>query len=136
MTFFSAAAAANLLRRVRDDAADRIVAPRYEVRSLSLWDALKTIVIVGLLLAGAIWIARWDARRDRDQWWRKEIAANSSAVRNVMAKADPAIAVSDDAVLKAIGESDVRLEQAERHVRAPIPVTSGVDCPRIKPQCL
>src|SRR5690606_23422504 len=81
-------------------------------------------------------IARCDAARDRDQWWREQIAAKSSSVRSVIQQSSAEIDALDKEILKALGDTDEKLSAAERQLEK-VRGSIGPDgCPRIPAFCV
>lgn len=141
MALISLAAGAAVLTRVRhrvedSRAVEALAAPRFTLAPVSILGAIKVSLLVIVLGVAAYWLVRWDAGRDRDAWWRGEIAKKSSAVRGVLKNTDPEISRTDDDVLAAIGVTDLQLEDAERRARQPKSLPPLSECPLVKPKCL
>lgn len=65
------------------------------------------------LLAGVVAWARWDAARDRDGWWRAEIARASSGVRHVITERGQQAIITDRELIGGLTHHDEKLAAAE-----------------------
>lgn len=95
------------------------------------WGLLFLVVAIAVIP-----IARCDAARDRDKWWRDQIAASSSAVKKVMDREQRSIDEMDKEILKALEETDARLSAAEKELQESRNRPSPAGCPRIPSICL
>ena len=71
------------------------------------------LAVVLMLFACAAPVYGWKVKRDRDQWWRSEIARHSSAVRGVVAQGSAEALATDEDIIKAIGATDADLNKAK-----------------------
>jgi hypothetical protein len=94
----------------------------------SLLTMLILLVVAVCLVLGY----GWYKARERDKWWRGEIAANSAAVNKAIAKANAEL--PDDEIIRTLGESDAALREAENRVSTPAAPSS--DCPVIPARCM
>jgi hypothetical protein len=95
----------------------------------SLLTMLILLVVAVCLVLGY----GWYKARERDKWWRGEIASKSVKVKSAIAKANAEL--PDDEILKTLGDSDAALRKAEELVRKK-PNTSDDSCPVIPVGCL
>lgn len=70
-------------------------------------------LVVGAALGIVVWWARWDAARDRDVWWRAEIARASAGVRHVMKERGDGVIITDREIIGGLTHHDERLSAAE-----------------------
>jgi hypothetical protein len=94
----------------------------------SLLTMLILLVVAVCLVLGY----GWYKARERDKWWRGEIAANSAAVNKAITKANAEL--PDDAIIQTLRESDAALREAENRVSTPAAPSS--DCPVIPARCM
>jgi hypothetical protein len=95
----------------------------------SLLTMLILLVVAVCLVLGY----GWYKARERDKWWRAEIASKSVKVTNAIKKANAEL--PDDEILKTLGDSDAALRTAEERLRQkPAPATDT--CPVIPLGCL
>lgn len=92
------------------------------------------LVAVALIAGGFLW--RDAIRKERDAWWRAEIAKNSVEVRKRMQGVADEAHLTDTELIAALGETDAKLFVAERKLAAPPVAASGSLCPRIPAGCL
>lgn len=65
-------------------------------------------IVIGVsILSAPLW--GMYVKRERDKWWRAEIASKSSAVRGVIAKGSAEAEATDEDILKALGEDYAKL---------------------------
>lgn len=95
------------------------------------WGLLFLVVAVAVIP-----VARCDAARDRDQWWREQIAEKSASVREVMDRHQADIDDTDSLILKALEDTDDRLTAAEAELQAARNRQSRDGCPRVPSVCL
>lgn len=71
-------------------------------------------VVVGIAIAvgGVIWV-----KRDRDAWWRANIAASSASVRAAIAKGGEVATATDADIIKGLQDAEAQRERAERDLR-------------------
>jgi hypothetical protein len=94
----------------------------------SLLTMLILLVVAVCLVLGY----GWYKARERDKWWRGEIASKSVKVKSAIAKANAEL--PDDEIIRTLGESDAALREAENRVSTPAAPSS--DCPVIPARCL
>lgn len=100
---------------------------------------LTTVVAVVLLLLGAFagwWASAWWTRWAVNAEWRERIAAQSAAVRNVVETGDAEITATDDDIIKALGDTDAKLVEAQRKLNSFKPAASVADRCRVPAECL
>lgn len=95
----------------------------------SLLTMLILLVVAVCLVLGY----GWYTARERDKWWRGEIAAKSHKVDAAIKKANAEL--PDDEILKTLGDSDEALRKAEAAVARPAN-PAGDSCPVIAARCL
>lgn len=110
----------------------RIESFRYDLPTLD-W---KAILVVIAVVVGAYFLGRWNAASDRDQWWRDQIARQSSSVRAVIAQGRAEIDQIDNEILKALRDSDEKLDAAERELEKARGAVSPDGCPRVPSFCM
>src|SRR5690606_24683694 len=103
----------------------RIESFRYDPPPLD-W---KAILVVILTVAGAYYLGLRNGGSERDQWWRNEIAKSSQAVNDVLNKERPAIDAVDKEILKALRDTDAKLEDAEAKLEKAKSAVSPDGCP-------
>lgn len=74
---------------------------------------LGACLVVGAALGVVVWWARWDAARDRDGWWRAEIARASSGVRHVITERGQQAIITDRELIGGLTHHDEKLAAAE-----------------------
>lgn len=95
---------------------------------------LVVVVAVGF---GAGWYASKPFQRAAvNKEWRAKIAANSTAVRNIVAAGDAEITATDDEIIEALGDTDEKLAAAERNLKNANRSAVGSDPCRIRAECL
>lgn len=73
--------------------------------------SFAALALLVALAVAPVW--GWHTSRQRDAWWRAEIARSSAQVRaTIKAGAAEAIATDDD-LIKALGATDAKLHDAE-----------------------
>lgn len=94
------------------------------------------------LLAGVVSWARWDAARDRDVWWRAEIARASSGVRHVIKERGAEAIITDRELIGGIRNHDEKLAESESALArlnaakpAPAPESVGRSVPGRADRC-
>ncbi len=100
--------------------------------------ALISIAAVVLALLAYHWWALAEARAGRDAWWRGEIARNSAAVQDEVAKKGEEVLLNDAALIAALGDESAKRKKAEATLadEQSRKRRDGGDCPRIPAQCL
>lgn len=95
--------------------------------------SLLTGLIFFVIWAAGTWGYGWWKAHERDKWWRTEIMVKSQKVNAAVAKAN--MNLPDDEILKALGETDVALWQAEERLKQK-PAAPSSDCPVLPARCL
>ena len=112
-------------------AVQRIVIAAQSGPQISL--SFAAIALCLALVAAPIW--GWWKGRERDQWWRAEIARTSAPVRAIVETGNKQAQATDDDVIKALGGTDEKLHAAEKKLHD-AGLDTGGDCPVIPAQCV
>lgn len=81
-------------------------------------------------------LAWWTAREHVNAEWRHKITAASAAVREAVAAADTEVALTDDEIIKRLGDTDAQLKQAERALELARQDRSEIaGCPALPTRC-
>ncbi len=95
--------------------------------------SLLTLIILLVIAVFLVLGYGWYTARERDKWWRAEIAAKSVKVTSAIKKANAEL--PDDEILRTLGESDAALREAENRLKA-TPAAPSSDCPVLPARCL
>lgn len=94
--------------------------------------SLMTGLIFFVIWAAGTWGYGWYTARERDKWWRAEIAAKSHKVDAAIKKANAEL--PDDEILSTLEATDAALRDAENRLKERVAPSS--DCPVIPARCL
>lgn len=85
------------------------------------------LLLVVFAIGGAVgWFASKPFTRSAvNKEWRAEIAAKSASVRSIVAAGNEEADATDNAIIKALGDTDARLSTAENALRSIKPNTSA-----------
>lgn len=128
-------AARLMLKAVKDKITDSQVAHQIRVYS----DVgprvpfLFFCILIALSLAAApLW--GWHVKKERDKWWRAEIAAKSKAVRGVIAQGSAEAEATDDEILRALGDDYAKLNAEVARLKTSNKPIDG--CTPVPARCL
>lgn len=122
---------------IKDQAArvaDRLAIIRLDPPSFSL----RTVLIVGVVLAVGGWLWGWSIKRERDAWWRARIAASSAVVAAIVRKGTTIAEATDADIIQGLQDADHQLttaEQALHRLTARPPAGDRAEC-RVPARCL
>ena len=94
--------------------------------------AALVIAVIGLAVA-PLW--GWHVKRERDAWWRSEIASHSTSVRHAVAAGNAEATATDDEIIKALGDDHAKLLAAETALKNASHAAAD-SCPVIPARCL
>ena len=95
--------------------------------------SFAAIALCVALLIAPLW--GWHRARERDAWWRDEIAKTSAPVRAVIDAGSKQAEANDLDIIKALGETDGKLQHAEQKLQNAGLVRDD-SCPIIPARCL
>ena len=124
-----------MLEDVRSKIADSQIAHRIQVYAEN--GPRVSVVLVGALVLTGVLAAPvygWHIGRERDKWWRAEIAKQSSAVRGVIERGSAEAEATDADVLKALGEDHAKLHAEVARLKTANKPVQG--CAPVPAHCL
>lgn len=88
---------------------DRIQAIRIDPPAVPLSRVMIGVAVgIAIAVGGVIWV-----KRDRDAWWRANIAASSASVRAAIQTGTTAAVAADDDIIRGLKDADDKLTAAE-----------------------
>ena len=93
---------------------------------------VSVVFFAVLILAGVLAapVYGWHVKKERDKWWRAEIAKQSQAVRGVIERGTAEAEATDAEIIAALGETDGALETARKKLaQANKPVAGCIPIP-------
>ena len=109
----------------------------HQIRFYSNIGPRVPILLVAVLVALSLAIAPfwgWHVKRERDKWWRAEIAQKSVAVRTIITQGSAEAEATDEAILDALGEDYEMLKAEVKRLREANKPKVG--CSAIPAECL
>lgn len=81
-------------------------------------------------------LAWWSTEAEVNASWRSKIVAASSAVREAAAAGNAEVQLTDEEIIKRLGETDEQLKSYEDALEAALASTTEfAGCPALHPQC-
>ncbi len=107
---------------------------------ITLRTAAIAIAVAAAVMAvtAFLWWAAAQIEAGRDAVWRERIATASSKVRELVAKKGTEVMLTDEELIRTLGEGDAALNEAERKLAEAQKAQrdASSQCPRIPAICL